>query len=75
MMSERRIWARTTVEELMSRQLILPRPCVATLPGAAAQDRDGGLFRPGLRVVAIDGERGRQIDRWRANPAGVLIEG
>ena len=73
------IWARSTVEELLSRQFVRPRPCNVhsskrKTSGAIDRKRpeDAGLFRPGLRVVAIDG---LQIDRWLDDPVVVTIEG
>lgn len=75
-MSNRTIWARTTVEQLMSRQFVRPRHCdqFAT-SGAASQDRNRGLFRPGLRVVDVGRLTRPQVNRWLDQPAGALIEG
>lgn len=67
------IWAQSTVEELLSRQFVRPRPCnVHSSARRTPPVVEKGVFRPGLRVVAIDG---LQIDRWLDDPMVVTIEG
>lgn len=68
------IWAQSTVEELLSRQFTRPRPCTVHSSARPAMPlaKKTGLFRPGLRVVAIDGP---QINRWLDDPVEVTIEG
>ena len=67
------IWAQSTVEELLSRQFVRPSPCNAYVAARrAAKVAEKGLFRPGLRVVAIDA---LQVDRWLDDPVAVTIEG
>lgn len=70
------IWARSTIEELLSRQVERTRPCEQATGAAAQERRQRGQFRPGLRVVNIDGTAGdRRVERWLDHPSGALIEG
>lgn len=68
------LWARSTIEQLMARQLAQPGPGERSdLQGAAAQARNRGAFQPGLRVVLIDERRGS--GRWVNLAARETIEG
>jgi hypothetical protein len=70
------VWARSTVEELMSRQVTGHKPCEAdSSRGTAARSRDRGVFRPGLRVVALAEPAPGEMSGWLNHPAGVTIEG
>lgn len=71
------IWAGTTLEQLLSRQVVPPRAWDALQANSpTARSTDRGLFRPGLRVVAMEERTGRRdADRWLDHPAGALIEG
>ena len=72
------IWAQSTIEELLSRQFVRPSRCASqhrsnnASPRRPVRDAAQGAFRPGLRVVAIDG---LQIDRWVDDPVVVTIDG
>jgi hypothetical protein len=70
------IWARSTIEELMSRQVARRKLCESEPSrGTAARSRDRGTFRPGLRVVAIEESARHQMSGWLDQFAGVTIEG
>lgn len=71
-----RIWARSTIEELLSRQVERTRSGDVATRAAVRDRQPQGQFRPGLRVVNIDDEtRDGRVNRWLDHPAGAVIEG
>lgn len=70
------IWARSTIEQLLSRQCQHSASGKGQTGAAAQARRQRGQFRPGLRVIAIDAEGSAgHVDRWLDHPTCAVIEG